>query len=146
MADCASTDWDRGGGGLVVQVAWSVGALDDWPPLYLNEREGVCMEAPGFSVVGAPGLLMLSGELDMATRPVLDQAIAQAVAQGGVIVLDVSAVTFMDSTGIHAILDTVLARASGCTILHGVHGSVARVLEVSGLGSDPRLHIVECRE
>ena len=51
-----------------------------------------------------PAMFTLKGELDLASAPLLDAAIGQSVARGGSILIDVSDVTFADSSGIGAIV------------------------------------------
>lgn len=94
------------------------------------------------------GLAMfaLAGELDTTTRPILDAAIGEAVAAGGSVLLDVSGLTFIDSTGIHALAQTAQGMASGCIVLHGVQGPVRMVMEITRLGDTPRLHMIPCTE
>jgi anti-sigma B factor antagonist len=82
--------------------------------------------------------LILSGELDIAMRPLLDRAIA-AVEYGSIdrLVLDLSSVTFMDSTGLHAVLVArELCARHACEIVI-VPGSeqVQRLFALSGLSS-----------
>ena len=88
--------------------------------------------------------LRLAGELDMSTAPELDTAFEAVVEQGGAVLVDLSELTFMDSTGIKAILKATLAlRGRGCLILHGERHGVRRVLDVAGLdGFVPNLHRV----
>ena len=47
-----------------------------------------------------PHMFSVSGELDIATVPLMNVAIAHAVSQGGPITIDMSFLTFMDSTGV----------------------------------------------
>ncbi len=66
----------------------------------------------GFHVAGerveATVVLHLHGELDMATTPVLDQALTSALSNGATdLVVDLSCLTFMDSTGISMLLSAV---------------------------------------
>src|SRR5215207_3437353 len=91
-----------------------------------------------------PPTFFLDGELDLATVPLLDIAIADAVAQGGPITIDLSRMTFIDSTGVRSILKAVKALSSGCIILHGVHGGIQRILEITGVDLAPNLHIIPC--
>lgn len=101
----------------------------------------------GFSVTSnGPSMFALHGELDMSTRPVLDEAIAYAVAAGGPLVLDLSELTFMDSTGIHAVVQALHSMPSGCLLLHGVHGVIEKVLDIAGIAAMPRLHVIRCTE
>jgi anti-sigma B factor antagonist len=91
-----------------------------------------------------PPTFFLEGELDLATIPLLDIAIADAVARGGPITIDLSRMTFIDSTGVRSILNAVKALPSGCIILHGVHGGIQRILEITGVDLAPNLHIIPC--
>jgi anti-sigma B factor antagonist len=45
-----------------------------------------------------------TGELDIATAPRLQAVLAEASAQGGTLVLDMSGLAFIDSTGIRVLL------------------------------------------
>jgi anti-sigma B factor antagonist len=76
------------------------------------------------------------GEIDLATVGSIRRKIDECVAAGCErLVLDLRAVTFMDSTGLHLVLDThAAAREEGWELLviEGP-GSVQRVFEVTGL-------------
>jgi anti-sigma B factor antagonist len=48
--------------------------------------------------------LLPEGELDMATVPALEAALVRAREQARTVVVDLSAVTFIDSTGVSSIL------------------------------------------
>ena len=66
----------------------------------------------GFHVAGervdGTVVLHLHGELDMATTPVLDQALTSALSNGPTdLVVDLSCLSFMDSTGISMLLSAV---------------------------------------
>jgi anti-sigma B factor antagonist len=92
---------------------------------------------------GAP-TFFLEGELDLATVPLLDIAIADAVAKGGPITIDLSHMTFIDSTGLKSILNAVESLPSGCIILHGVHDGIQRILEITGVDLAANLHVIPC--
>jgi anti-anti-sigma factor len=87
---------------------------------------------------GSP-LFFLEGELDAATVPQLD-----AVARGGPITLDVSDLTFADSTGISAILNASSGMTMGCVLLHGVRDRILRLIELMGIAQAPNLHVLPC--
>jgi anti-sigma B factor antagonist len=94
----------------------------------------------GFTVedVGSEGRhrLLLAGELDIASAPILEAAIARFCGNGGsAIVLDVSEVTFMDSTGLRAVLAADrLCRGRGHALsLAGANGAVQRLFELTGV-------------
>jgi anti-anti-sigma factor len=85
---------------------------------------------------GATRTLILSGEFDLASRALLDDALAAAGReQVETLVLDLSGVSFMDSTGLHAVLVAKdLCARRGCELLL-VRGSrqVQRLFELSGV-------------
>lgn len=88
------------------------------------------------------GSIRLVGELDMSSAPELDQALEAAVEHGGAVLVDLSELTFMDSTGINAFLKAALSLSGrGCLILHGEQDRVRRVLDLVRFdGSIPNLH------
>jgi anti-sigma B factor antagonist len=85
---------------------------------------------------GDATVLAVGGELDAASTPELQASLEQTLARDGseAVVLDLAGCTFVDSTGLHAIIDArALAHGQGgrlevcCT----EHGPVARVIEVA---------------
>jgi anti-sigma B factor antagonist len=85
-------------------------------------------------------VLELVGEFDLAAEPVLRQELETALPP--MLVLDLSRVTFMDSTGLRLLLEAdAHARENGrrCTIVRGP--GVHRVIEEGLLAS--RLDVVE---
>ena len=100
----------------------------------------------GVGVPAGNAVISLSGEIDMASAAKVSSALAPAVGAAGPVIIDVSGVTFMDSTGIHALLEAAHAlRRGGCLIIHGARGSVVRVLDVCQLAAvQPNIHIVGC--
>ncbi len=82
-------------------------------------------------------IVSVAGELDLATAPELRAALD--VAEDGeaqAITLDLSGVTFMDSTGVAVLVEyTARSRADGDRIRILAGPAVARVLEVSGTGA-----------
>ena len=91
-------------------------------------------------------VMALSGEIDMATADQVAAVLQPLIEAGGPVTIDVSDVTFIDSTGLH-----LLVRAAdelgdrGCLIVHGAHGPVREVAEIVQLRSiRPNLHIIEC--
>jgi anti-sigma B factor antagonist len=100
---------------------------------------------PNFGISSdGPRMFFLEGELDLATAPLMSTAIEPAVTRGGPITLDFGDVSFVDSTGIAAILSALQALTSGCIILHGVHNGVQKVVELMGVGQAPNLHVIPC--
>lgn len=76
------------------------------------------------------------GELDIATAPLLERAFDAAFKDddAGMIVLDLTELSFMDSTGIHLLL-RMHAACEDADRLRVINGSRAaeRVLDVSGV-------------
>jgi anti-sigma B factor antagonist len=101
------------------------------------------MSDAGFKVVRyGPNTYFLGGELDMATVPMLTDAVATSLEGGGVTTLDLGALTFMDSTGIHALLQMAAELGDrGCILLHAPQPRVRRVLELVDVASLPNLHV-----
>lgn len=80
-------------------------------------------------------VLAIVGEIDMATAPLLHEAVQEARALGVPIVLDMSNVTFMDSAGLHVLLDE--DRALGDEALRvrvrNPSGAVQQILDIAGV-------------
>lgn len=77
--------------------------------------------------------LTAAGELDRASAPILAAELDRAFDHGtGVVLVDLGAVTFMDSAGVHAL---VVGHNAAPTRLRlgGMHHAVRRVLEITGL-------------
>lgn len=90
-----------------------------------------------------PRMYFLSGELDLATLPLMETAIAPAVAKGGPITLDLSDLYFIDSSGVGSIIRNVKDLPSGCITLHGVRSAVQKILEIMGVKAE-NLHVIPC--
>jgi anti-sigma B factor antagonist len=89
------------------------------------------LEGPG----GAPGVAV-SGELDIATAPALEAALEDAIRDSaGALVLDVTELEFVDSSGLSVLLRTraLLGREDRALVLVCPEGAVLRVLEVAGV-------------
>ena len=79
-------------------------------------------------------VVVASGEIDLATAPVLRDALLVAAEVSGNVVVDLSAVTFLDSTGISALMGGLKnLPASGSMGLVGANGMVAKVLRQTRL-------------
>ena len=92
---------------------------------------------------GDPGRLRLVGELDLATSPALLEAAAEASkkARPGGVTLDLSELTFLDSTGISAIISISGGLESGALVLLAPQAHVARVLRLVRADSFPNVEI-----
>ena len=82
-------------------------------------------------------------EIDFVTAPQLSAELDRAIAEGdSKVVVDLCDVTFMDSSGAHALLEAskrLRALDRGFSVIC-VRGSVSRLLELLGLGSAFALH------
>jgi anti-anti-sigma factor len=84
--------------------------------------------------------VLLSGELDIATAPRVQRAIARTFALGRTraLTVDMSRLEFIDSSGLAAIVHAgSLCESSGCelAVIRGPD-AVHRVFELSGLASE----------
>ncbi len=82
-------------------------------------------------------LLVVTGELDIATAPGLEATVS-SLCQAGArrIAIDFSELTFIDSAGVRAILvatDLCADNRSGLELVRSRHLAARRVFELSGL-------------
>ena len=80
--------------------------------------------------------VVVSGELDLAAAPQLDDILRRALASAEDIIIDLSAVRFIDSTGLYTIVGAVReAATSGVTlrIRSTLRPQVARLFEIVGM-------------
>jgi anti-anti-sigma factor len=78
----------------------------------------------------------VAGDLDMATAPQLGEVVEAACEQGArSILLDLSGVTFLDSSGLRAIVEASkrIELTGGDIICTGLSGAAHRVLELTGV-------------
>ena len=103
-----------------------------------------CAARPVFEVTGSPSLLVLSGELDVASASLLAAMLEPLSSTGGVIRLDVARLTFIDSSGVR-VLCTAAQRLGphGHLIVFRPTRAVRRTIELTGL--DSLLEIVDHR-
>ncbi len=81
-------------------------------------------------------ILTVIGELDLAAVPAFEAQIHTLVSAHRIrLVLDLNKLTFCDSTGLNAFAraNMVCEEQGGWLRLTGPHGSVLRVLEVTGM-------------
>jgi anti-anti-sigma factor len=93
---------------------------------------------------GHPGCLRLIGELDMSNTEHLDRALARALSLGGEVILDMSRLDFIDSSGLHVIIRHAVAMDEGSVIvLRDPSVTVRKILEVTGADRLPQLRVDE---
>ena len=84
----------------------------------------------------------LEGELDMATADDLSQLLKVAVLECRPLVLDFSGVSFMDSSGLRALLEAAgQTEEGGSVIVLNPSLQVRRVLDISIPGGTPGLEV-----
>jgi anti-sigma B factor antagonist len=86
---------------------------------------------------GACTVVLLSGDADVTGRAVADVLAAEAAKEPALLLVDLSAVSFMDSWALHVVLRAVRGRqaAGAAAGLVGPSGPVRRVLELTGAGT-----------
>lgn len=81
-------------------------------------------------------LVALDGELDLSVVGLLDDAVRQAVAAGlRLVVIDLSALSFCDSSGLGGLLGAsrVVRGVGGTLLVAGAHGAVQRLLQLTSM-------------
>jgi anti-anti-sigma factor len=80
----------------------------------------------------------VEGELDIATAPQLEQVLCEPELQVRLVVLDLRGVAFMDSSGVHAIVDASIRARQADHRLFLLRGSpgVDRVFTLTGSADD----------
>jgi anti-anti-sigma factor len=99
--------------------------------------------APPFECTWSEGSLNaawvhLTGELDVDTTPQLEQTLSDPDSQAGLVVVDMRELAFMDSSGVHAIVNAsarARQRGSRLVILRGPR-DVDRVFSLTGSAGD----------
>ena len=100
-------------------------------------------QVPNLDVRDDGNALSLSGEVDVQTVSVLETAFAAQNGQPD-IRLELAEVTFMDSSGMHAIVAFARSReAIGTVTLTGASPFLLRLFEITRLTSVPNLVIRE---
>jgi len=94
---------------------------------------------PDFSIeqlVGADSAVLLRpcGELDLATAPALEQQLLDVEEQACSLTIDLSGLTFIDSTGLHALVAARRRALEGGRTLRLIRGAltVQRLFEMTG--------------
>lgn len=82
-----------------------------------------------------PCSIVVSGEIDAHSAPVLAERLSQCAAADTDIVIDMSAVTFMDSSGLRVLIDAQhrVDPAAHGLVLQSPSAAVVRLFEIAGL-------------
>ena len=85
-------------------------------------------------------LLVIVGEIDLATAPSFGAAINKGIQHAGKVVLDFTGVTFMDSSGLNVLVTAVgQDRPNGSVVIRNAPLSVHRLLAITGLNEVIRI-------
>ena len=88
--------------------------------------------------------LRVSGEIDMASAPALEEALLVALADGRPVTVDMHDVTFIDSSGLKVILSIAAESTPGTPLtLKDPSPAVRRVLELFGMEQIPHIRVVD---
>src|SRR4051812_11996340 len=90
----------------------------------------------GTSVESARATVALAGECDLTVRDELTSALLAAVERAPVVMVDLSALTFLDSSGVHCLVTAhhvALERGRRLYVTNAA-GVVATVLDITGIG------------
>jgi anti-anti-sigma factor len=110
------------------------------------------MDKQDFAVERSDGedriVVAVRGDVDLGTVDALSQALEQATRGGGQVVIDMTDVTFLDSTGVRVLVEAYRSaqRSGGALYVRGARHWVARVLEVTGVArllTMPNAEVVE---
>jgi anti-sigma B factor antagonist len=99
-----------------------------------------------FTVIPAGYVFRVKGELDLATVNILERALAEHIQQGQPITLDLSGMSFIDVSGLHAfkrIADALVADG-WCLLLHRVSAAHQSVISLVGLDRVENIHVMPC--
>jgi anti-sigma B factor antagonist len=82
-----------------------------------------------FSAEHTDGVLVVAGEVDMASAPRLRAALSGLATAGGRVTVDLTAVSFLDSAGIAALFEEL---PSGTEVIVAAGSVAAQVLDITG--------------
>lgn len=77
--------------------------------------------------------ILLEGEIDVANAPEIAEAIRTACAGGVEVAVDMGGVTFIDSSGLHALHRAVASQAGARLVLVDVPAHVLRIMGILGM-------------
>ena len=96
---------------------------------------------------GQGTVIALSGELDLASSPALEEALERVFGSGaGVVIIDLRALEFMDSTGLSILVKAHQTAADRQVQLYLINGpqQVRRLLSLTGVAE--RLSLIDAPE
>jgi anti-sigma B factor antagonist len=97
-------------------------------------------------VHGDPPVLQVAGEIDLATVDALRTALEEAVSTDPTVVVDMAGVTFLDVTGLRAVLQAAASRNGAGPLTLRNAPRVAWLLELVGLSGLSSIVIAEAAQ
>lgn len=97
-----------------------------------------------FAITSDGHAFILQGELDMANEREFAAAFDAVVGSDAPVTVDMRQLQFIDSSGIKVIIAAAKAAPDACIILHGVQGSVQRVVHMTRIEQAPNIHVMPC--
>ena len=89
---------------------------------------------------GGPAVLAVQGEIDAANAETLELALLEVLKGDAPVVVDLGAVSFIDSSGLNAVV-RVLRRHEGANVaLAAANPAIARLIEMRGLHQMVAVH------
>jgi len=94
------------------------------------------------SVSGVP-VLALGGEADVVTAPEIKEALSEIAGRSSTVVVDMSQLTFIDSTalGVLVVAGRRLAESDGELRLAGLQPHIRKVFDITGLDTAFPIHV-----
>jgi anti-anti-sigma factor len=115
------------------------GPPDDQMVVRLASIAMTSVDPPPAISVSADGVVTVSGEIDVVNSPGLGMELSErASASTGTLVVDLSDVTFMDSSGLRVLLETDEACRDRhrSLVVRNPSPAVRRLLEITGLTTE----------
>ena len=89
-----------------------------------------------------PGTVLLNGEIDLAVRDALRAALDEASCSGDRLVVDMAGVTFIDSSGLHELMNASRSlNGAAPLVLDRVPPRVVRLCGIVGMDRLPSIEI-----
>jgi anti-sigma B factor antagonist len=92
-----------------------------------------------FSTFGDAELVSLSGEIDLANAPEIGRAIVARMSEAGKVLVDLTAVSFLDSAGVR-LLDSLIGdlgdHGTPIRLVVGEHGAARMTLRLCAFRDD----------
>jgi anti-sigma B factor antagonist len=92
-----------------------------------------------FSNLGKAEVVTLAGEIDLASAPAIGRQIVAHMTASGAVLIDLTAVSFLDSAGVR-LLDTLVGRlddvGTAIRLVVGEHGAAKMTLQLCAFRDD----------